>query len=79
MRSYLTYDPRARAGFDAWLTASGARLADQVDDPTYGLMQIYTPDTRSRLTAPSAAEGTRGTTRPSAYTGPAIREHGGIL
>ena len=51
MRVYLSYDPRARAGFDAWLTASGARLADQVDDPTYGLMQIYLPGTSSRLTA----------------------------
>jgi hypothetical protein len=43
MRTYLTYDPRARAGFEAWLTTSAARLADQVDDPTYGLMQIYAP------------------------------------
>jgi 4-amino-4-deoxy-L-arabinose transferase-like glycosyltransferase len=60
MRTYLSYDPRARAGFDAWLTASGAKLADQVDDPTYGLMQIYMP-------------------RASAYTGPAIRDHGGKL
>jgi hypothetical protein len=63
MRSYLTYDARARAGFDAWLIASGARLADQVDDPTYGLMQIFETNT----------------SQPSAYTDPAIREHGGKL
>jgi hypothetical protein len=63
LRSYLTYDPRARAGFETWLSTSRARLADQVDDPTYGLMQIYVPDA----------------TRASAYTGPAIREHGGKL
>jgi 4-amino-4-deoxy-L-arabinose transferase-like glycosyltransferase len=61
MRTYLTYDPRARAGFDAWVIASGARLADQVDDPTYGLMQIYVPNM----------------SRPAAYTEPAIGEHGG--
>jgi hypothetical protein len=63
MRSYLSYDERARSGFQAWLTASAARVADQVDDPTYGLMQIYVPD------AAGAA----------AYTDPAIREHGGKL
>jgi hypothetical protein len=79
MRTYLSYDPRARAGFEAWLTTSGARLADQVDDPTYGLMQIYVPGTWSRLTRPPNAEGGKNTSGASAYTGPAIREHGGIL
>jgi hypothetical protein len=44
MRTYLTYDPRARAGLQAWLAASRAHLVDQVDDPTYGSMQIYAPD-----------------------------------
>jgi len=63
LRTYLTLDPRAQAGFQAWLTASAARLADQVDDPTYGLMQIYVPDA----------------THTAAYTDPAIREHGGKL
>jgi hypothetical protein len=55
MQSYLTYDPRARAGFDAWLTESGARLADQVDDPTYGVMQIYTSGA-SAYTGPATRE-----------------------
>jgi hypothetical protein len=64
MRTYLSYDPRARAGFAAWLVASGAGLADQVDDPTYGLMQIYMPHAGGPATA---------------YTGRAIREHGGKL
>jgi 4-amino-4-deoxy-L-arabinose transferase-like glycosyltransferase len=44
MRTYLTYDQRARAGFEAWLAASGAQLVDQIDDATYGSMRIYSPD-----------------------------------
>jgi 4-amino-4-deoxy-L-arabinose transferase-like glycosyltransferase len=59
VESFLSYEPVARAGLDTWLAAHGARLVDQVDDPTYGRMQVYT--VRPVATGRTLA-------RPPAYT-----------
>ena len=61
MESFLRDDPVARAGLDAWLAAHAARLVDQVQDPTYGGVQIFTvvrdAQGRTLVEPPANSEG----------------------